>query len=65
MAQRGKSAGPDDKRALVNLLGDQIEFADILVLGHVGDDLTLNETTRHFLEEDEFLVRARVHRDVG
>ena len=42
-----------------------VEFADALVLGHVGDDLTLNEVTRRFLEEDEYLVRRRVHRDVG
>lgn len=42
-----------------------VDFADALVLGHVGDDLTLNETTRHFLDEDEYLVRRRVHRDVG
>lgn len=42
-----------------------VDFADSLVLGHVGDDLTLNETTRRFLDEDEYLVRRRVHRDVG
>lgn len=42
-----------------------VELADALVLGHVGDDLTLNETTRRFLDEDEYLVRRRVHRDVG
>lgn len=42
-----------------------VDLADALVLGHVGDDLTLNETTRRFLDEDEFLVRRRVHRDVG
>ena len=42
-----------------------IAFADALVLGHVGDDLTLNEVTRRFLEEDEYLVRRRVHRDAG
>ena len=42
-----------------------VDFADALVLGHVGDDLTLNETTRRFLEEDEYLVRRRVHLDVG
>jgi hypothetical protein len=41
-----------------------VDFADALVLGHVGDDLALSETTRRFLEEDEFLVRRRVHRDV-
>ncbi len=32
LSQRGESAGPDDKRALVNLLSDQIEFADVLVV---------------------------------
>lgn len=42
-----------------------VDFADALVLGHVGDDLTLNEATRRFLEEDEYLVRRRVHRDVA
>ncbi|MBL8923625.1 MAG: hypothetical protein JNJ54_32520 [Myxococcaceae bacterium] len=42
-----------------------VDFADALVLGHVGDDLTLNEATRRFVEEDEYLVRRRVHRDVG
>lgn len=42
-----------------------VDFADTLVLGHVGDDLTLNEATRHFLEEDEYRVRHRVHRDAG
>ena len=42
-----------------------IEFSDALVLGHVGDDLTLNEVTRRFLEEDETLVRRRVHKDAG
>ncbi|MBX7098301.1 MAG: hypothetical protein K1X89_11360 [Myxococcaceae bacterium] len=42
-----------------------VDYADALVLGHVGDDLTLNEFTRRFLEEDELLVRRRVHRDAG
>jgi hypothetical protein len=42
-----------------------VHLADALVLGHVGDDLTLNETTRRFLDEDEYFVRRRVHRDVG
>ena len=38
---------------------------DALVLGHVLEDLSLGEATRRFLEEDEFLVRRRVHRDVA
>jgi hypothetical protein len=42
-----------------------VDFADSLVIGHVGDDLTLNETTRRILDEDEYLVRRRVHRDIG
>lgn len=42
-----------------------IEFADALVLGHVGDDLTINEATRRFLEEDEYLVRRRIHREMA
>jgi cellulose synthase operon protein C len=41
-----------------------VDFADGLVMGHVGGDLTLNEATRRFLEEDEYLVRRRIHRDV-
>ncbi len=42
-----------------------VDLADSMVLGHVGDDLTLNEVTRRFIEEDEYLVRRRVHRDAG
>lgn len=42
-----------------------IDFADTMVVGHVGEDLTLSELTRSFLEEDEYLVRRRVHRDAG
>jgi hypothetical protein len=57
-------AGPDGKQRYHFCLS-MVDFADSLVLGHVGDDLTLNETTRRFLDEDEYLVRRRVHRDVG
>jgi len=42
-----------------------VDVADSLVLGHVGDDLTLNETARHILDENELLVRRRIHRDIG
>ncbi len=42
-----------------------IEFADILAVGHVGEDLTLSEVTRTFLEEDEYRVRRRIHREAG
>jgi hypothetical protein len=42
-----------------------VELADILVVGHVGEDLTLSEVTRTFLEEDEYRVRRRIHREAG
>jgi G3E family GTPase len=30
--ERGEAAGPDDQRGLVNLLAEQVEFADVIVL---------------------------------
>lgn len=37
LGQRGESLGPDDKRTLVDLLVEQIEFADVVVLNKFND----------------------------
>jgi G3E family GTPase len=37
LSQRGESLGEDDDRTLVNLLTEQIEFADVIILNKVSD----------------------------
>ncbi len=37
LADRGESLGEDDTRTLVNLLTEQIEFADVVILNKVAD----------------------------
>jgi len=41
-----------------------IEYADCLVLTLAQDELTLGERGRRIAEEDEFLLRQRVHREL-
>ncbi|ATB37124.1 hypothetical protein CYFUS_002545 [Cystobacter fuscus] len=41
-----------------------VEFADALVLGHVGVGQGSGERARRWLDEDEFLVRRRIHREL-
>lgn len=46
LADIGQQAGPEDNRGIVNLLGEQIEFADVIVISKcdVADPSTLART---------------------
>lgn len=42
-----------------------IEFVESIVLGYASEDLAMGELGRRWLDEDEYLVRRRIHRDLG
>ena len=42
-----------------------LDFVESLVLGITSDDLALGEAGRRFVEDDEHLIRRRLHRDLG
>ena len=42
-----------------------VAFMEALVLGYARSDLALGEMGRRWLDEDEYLVRRRIHRDFG
>lgn len=42
-----------------------LHFVESLVLGITSDDLVLGEAGRRFVEDDEHLIRRRLHRDVA
>jgi hypothetical protein len=42
----------------------RLDVVEAVVLALVSDDLMLNPEARRWLEEDEFFVRRRIHRDV-
>jgi hypothetical protein len=42
----------------------QVALIDAIVQAIVGDESVLGSGARRWLEEDEFLVRQRVHRDL-
>lgn len=41
-----------------------LHFVESLVLGITSDDLALSDSARRFVEDDEHLIRRRVHRDL-
>jgi hypothetical protein len=41
-----------------------IAFMESLILGYASEDLALGELGRQWLDEDEYLIRRRVHRDL-
>ncbi|NUQ64872.1 MAG: hypothetical protein HUU20_20605, partial [Pirellulales bacterium] len=42
----------------------QLKIVEALVLAIVGEQFAVNSESRRWLDEDEFLVRRRIHRDV-
>jgi hypothetical protein len=41
-----------------------IDFVEAVLLAMVSDDFAMNETGRRWLDDDEFLIRRRIHQDV-
>jgi hypothetical protein len=42
-----------------------IQFMESLILGYASEQLALGQLGRRWLDEDEYLVRRRIHRDLG
>ena len=42
-----------------------VDFVESLVLGYASEDLAVDHAARRFLDEDEYLVRRRIHRDLA
>lgn len=42
----------------------QLKIVEALVLAIVGEEFAVNSQSRRWLDEDEFLVRRRIHHDV-
>jgi hypothetical protein len=42
----------------------RLKFIDALVLAIVSDDFTVGSALRRWMDEDEYLVRRRIHRDM-
>lgn len=42
-----------------------VDFMEALVLGYASDDLAIGPAARRWLDDDEYLVRRRIHRDLS
>ena len=42
-----------------------VDFVESIVLGYASEDLVVDHAARRFLDEDEYLVRRRIHRDLS
>src|SRR5262249_6423678 len=42
-----------------------VDFMESLVLGYVSDDLAVDPVARRILDDDEYLVRRRIHKDLA
>ncbi len=62
LGDRGQSLGEDDERAVVDLLVDQVEFANVIVMNKCDlvtpDELARLEAILHHLNPDAKLVRS-------
>ena len=62
LKDRGEDLGPEDERTLVNLLTDQIEFADVIVLNKVSsatpEDLTAARAILRALNADARIIET-------
>lgn len=43
---------------------NQLRVVEALVLAVVSEEFTMNSESRRWLDDDEFLVRRRIHRDM-
>lgn len=59
-----KGVGDSFQTSKVYFSLSHICFLESLVLAMASDDFTMNEAGRRWLDDDEFLIRRRIHRDV-
>ena len=64
-AADGLRAVTDSFNTNSHLCVSALSFLESLVFGYASDDLGMGERSRQWLEDDEYLIRRRVHRDMS